>query len=257
MDQQMPKQPKKKMFKWSYIETIFCISAVLVVFVPLLLTRSWGLPSFKDTGDIGDTIGGTTAPFIGLLSAWLVYKALKAQIDANEKIQEQFEKQKKDEKNDKIISFVTEQLNVLREDIKEFRMVESGYSDFDGDNITGSEAIEKILFNYPTCKSTHKTISTYNSKILEIKSFLQTVEYLVDLVIKSEIDGDEKEYLLLNIGRVHNIRLLYAVKRHEKFRMSKKTICDNCKGQHGLPDSLFEINDSIVKKIAVTTRHII
>ncbi|MBY0345760.1 MAG: putative phage abortive infection protein, partial [Neisseriaceae bacterium] len=50
--------------------------------------------SFANSGQIGDTIGGTTAPFIGLLSAVLVYRALQAQIEANEIIQEQIEEQK-------------------------------------------------------------------------------------------------------------------------------------------------------------------
>ena len=39
--------------------------------------------SFDKTGPIGDTIGGITAPFVGLLAAFLVYKSFMAQLEAN------------------------------------------------------------------------------------------------------------------------------------------------------------------------------
>ena len=89
---------------------ILCGGLLGIFIIPRLLTRDWsaGLPSFPDfatlinfasfanSGQIGDTIGGTTAPFIGLLSAVLVYRALQAQIKANEIIQEQIKKQEKE-----------------------------------------------------------------------------------------------------------------------------------------------------------------
>ena len=59
---------------------------------------------FRETGQIGDTIGGITAPVVGLVSAILVYLSFTAQIRANKIIQqesnfkyiiEEFEKVKK------------------------------------------------------------------------------------------------------------------------------------------------------------------
>ena len=38
---------------------------------------------FETTGCIGDTIGGTTAPFIGLISIYYLYKTLKEQQQFN------------------------------------------------------------------------------------------------------------------------------------------------------------------------------
>jgi len=48
-----------------------------------LLFTQFSIISFKDTGPIGDTIGGITAPFINLLAAFLVYKSFKAQVESN------------------------------------------------------------------------------------------------------------------------------------------------------------------------------
>lgn len=64
----------------------FCIGVALFALIaPLLFTRkAWFFDvSFVDTGQIGDTIGGISAPFIGLVGAFLVYKSFEAQIKAN------------------------------------------------------------------------------------------------------------------------------------------------------------------------------
>ena len=60
--------------------------------LPVLFTRS-GL-SFSETGDIGDTIGGITAPISSLVGSILVFLALKGQILANKFTQEQIRDQK-------------------------------------------------------------------------------------------------------------------------------------------------------------------
>lgn len=66
---------------------IFIISIILLVLTPWLLTREsiWPCMSFIETGQIGDTIGGTTAPVIGIISICLLYKTLKEQQDFSAK----------------------------------------------------------------------------------------------------------------------------------------------------------------------------
>lgn len=56
---------------------------VIIILAPFILTRSLGLVSFDDTGQIGDTIGGTTAPIIGIVSIYLLYRTLKEQAEFN------------------------------------------------------------------------------------------------------------------------------------------------------------------------------
>ena len=59
--------------------------AVIILFLPIVLTRAAILSifDFSYTGEIGDTIGGITAPFVGLVSAYLIYKAFTVQVEAN------------------------------------------------------------------------------------------------------------------------------------------------------------------------------
>lgn len=75
---------------------IILFSVILMLIMPWLFTRDFGLVSFEGKGNIGDTIGGITSPIVGLLGAILVYKALQAQISANNLLKTQFDKQQKD-----------------------------------------------------------------------------------------------------------------------------------------------------------------
>jgi hypothetical protein len=61
---------------------------------PYLFARNWGLPSFKDTGPIGDTFNGIAGPFIAIVAAILTYLAFWVQYQANDL-------QRKDIKNQK------------------------------------------------------------------------------------------------------------------------------------------------------------
>ena len=61
------------------------ITIVVVVIAPFILTRSSisDIFDFSSTGEIGDTIDGTTAPIIGLISIILLYRTLQEQIKFN------------------------------------------------------------------------------------------------------------------------------------------------------------------------------
>lgn len=68
-----------------YYWVIILIGCILIIIAPSILTLPWrdevlGLnTNFKSTGQIGDTIGGITAPIIGLVSIWLLYITFKEQ----------------------------------------------------------------------------------------------------------------------------------------------------------------------------------
>lgn len=68
----------------SWEKWIVFILLIFIILGPYLFSQlNWGI-SFNETGAIGDTIGGITAPFVNLLAAFLVYKSFTAQIQANE-----------------------------------------------------------------------------------------------------------------------------------------------------------------------------
>lgn len=76
---------------------ILVVGTVLALFSPVFFTRALTSISYATTGQIGDTIGGLTAPVIGIMGAVLVFLALVAQVRANEQVQKQIKDQKKDD----------------------------------------------------------------------------------------------------------------------------------------------------------------
>lgn len=75
--------------KYSIITLIFGVFiAILAPFIFTLPNR-FEIFSLKGYGDIGDIIGGSTAPIIGTVNAILLYLAFKAQLDASNKIENQ------------------------------------------------------------------------------------------------------------------------------------------------------------------------
>lgn len=71
-------------FMKKYLGWFVTLVIVLAIFAPTIFTLPW-LECFNrtETGQIGDTIGGTTAPFWGFLSVILLYITLKEQQSFN------------------------------------------------------------------------------------------------------------------------------------------------------------------------------
>lgn len=58
---------------------------LIIIALPMLFTRP-GIINFTETGQIGDTIGGTMGPFIAILAALLTFFAFWTQFDANREL---------------------------------------------------------------------------------------------------------------------------------------------------------------------------
>jgi hypothetical protein len=83
---------------------ILIAGIILTIVGPIIFTRPLGWLDLSNTGEIGSSIGGMTAPFIGLTSAGLIYLSFRAQIKMNIRQWEEIKKQNKK-------SEITEQRN--------------------------------------------------------------------------------------------------------------------------------------------------
>jgi len=130
---------------------LLLIGIPLSLLAPIIFTQPWGLMDFSNTGTIGDTIGGITAPFINILGAVLVFLALKSQIEANLSLQEQVERQDTDKK----LETKSKQLNQLYDNLKS-SIDNFKYSTLDRwelgntnqKELGGSEAIYKLFQDF-------------------------------------------------------------------------------------------------------------
>ena len=82
--------------KFNYKPYLLAALSVLLfsIFAPIIFTKCFSGISFgTETGVIGDTIGGVTAPFLSLVGSILVYTTLRAQIQANAIVIKQIRKE--------------------------------------------------------------------------------------------------------------------------------------------------------------------
>ncbi len=136
------------------------ISGILLIIVsPWLFVQ---LREFKDTGEIGDTIGGITSPLVGLLGAILVYFALKEQIKANEMTRDQFSKQDRDNKINRFESRFYQLLALHKETVDEISL--AGYN---GKKVEKRKAFESMYrefrYSFFLTKETYDKLRRENS----------------------------------------------------------------------------------------------
>lgn len=127
----------------------FLIIALLIGLIPFSLIGTRNVCEFINTGEIGDTIGGITAPFISFFAAVLVYLALKAQIDANDKIQSQFEEQNLKNQEDSLFRKFDDRIKFIINEINNFYYSSTYVSNNGGNkrNFEGLQAINELFLN--------------------------------------------------------------------------------------------------------------
>lgn len=187
---------------------------LLLVLIILILPPLLSLPAFckyfdfSITGNIGDTIGGITAPFINGLAAILVFIAFRAQINANEIFKNQ-------EKSRNII----EQILLIQEDKLE---IEKQISALISRISLLSSPLENILLNvinkviYFTSEMhlAHELIVEYSGEkdfIYRKLYYLYVIRYKdlftnLDVILKTSLTNINKDY------EKYIVELLFEIK---------------------------------------------
>lgn len=236
---------------------LFIVFGIIIFLIPIILTSKYCIISFSDTGEIGDTIGGTTAPFLGFFGSILVYLALKAQIDANEQVRLQFKKQENDSKVEKRIEYFKSRSNIILNEINNFYysyLDEQKKGDNKKLNYQGSQAILKLLENSKnTYYGQNRVVSPdlIEPKLKELESLLVFFEITI-LEIRNDItlDNNIKSELAQFLKFIFESKLRNNFKSVEKFKSEHNKKCSHdCGNFHGIPSYLFDLIDSIMLKI--------
>lgn len=236
---------------------IFIIGVILLIAAPFLFTRI-GFIDFTNTGQIGDTIGGVTAPIANLLGSLLIFYALQAQIDANRIVQEQIAKQTDTDSKKKAMQNLMDQFKILREDINEFEYI-TAVEYFEGStNKTtyltriGYDAFRQVIVGMKHFKSdNHGSIFEVNPKLLEVRSILIVIDNFTDKLQTTDIENGDREFLKNLISYQFNSKVKHCFDGMEEFRVSKHRPCEKCGQIHsGVPDEFFKIINSLNSKLA-------
>jgi len=175
---------------------------VLVVLAPYALTRSLTGVDFSSTGAIGDTIAGTTAPIIGLVSAALVFLAFKAQIDANRivlnEIAEETKARKAEEERRKTIEdfqYIHTFLKGSHERLQSIHIVRHGKA------LYGVEALGPMLNAFQS--------GSDSSNMDSVMNFFDGIE--IPIAMASELSLSRTQSRMLAIESLSCIRPLGAL----------------------------------------------
>lgn len=170
---------RKRNWLTKNLEFVFVGFILLVSFTPYLFSNFLLFESLtfdSNTGVIGDTIGGITAPFVNIFAGLLVYLALKEQVKANDL---QFDTQREDSR----FSLAINELNWI---IEEYRNIE-----FNG--VKGVNAIDEIM-KFDTSEDGEKSalIILYRN-VVTLKGYLQRINSII-----MSIESQEKRSILAN-----------------------------------------------------------
>tara|TARA_R110001583_G_scaffold10417_12_gene47969 strand:- start:25827 stop:26594 length:768 start_codon:yes stop_codon:yes gene_type:complete len=98
------------------------VGAFAVIVLPFVFTQLPGIVDFTETGQIGDTIGGITAPFVGLVGALLVYYSFKQQMIANQIQVDSLSDLKVTKRDDQLIKIIFDDSKTLLNLIESYKI---------------------------------------------------------------------------------------------------------------------------------------
>jgi hypothetical protein len=200
---------------------VLVVGVICIVAASFLLTMSGH--SFTETGDIGDTIGGITAPISSLVGSVLVFLALKGQMMANKITQKQIHDQQLDEQMKKEVIYVSDLYKYFLNSVNTF---ETKY-------YKGHRAIMKVisLLAESERKNAHDEGRLYYGTAAELLGILRLGKLFLEQVNKSRIDEHDKRYFKELVKHHYDSFILpYLVENTEK------PDCEVCGERHnGVP----------------------
>lgn len=193
----------------------------LIIFGPIIFTQFDSGPSFIGSGEIGDTIGGITAPFVNLLAAFLVYKSFTAQIATNKQQREDHNEQMSHLNREQKFSYISNLFKLIKDNYYQ----NNKYGQFDCSHIEfiftkshdfrlTEQFIElQKLENQPN--PTQQQIKRIEELVKEIKEIKQGLEFSI------------LEPIRLTLGTVKNIFYLIEELENSELQIGIKTFYRN------------------------------
>ncbi|GAB3849027.1 hypothetical protein GCM10028822_12800 [Hymenobacter terrigena] len=248
-----------KELKWS--KWLLSIGILCVITAPFVLTRSFGLFSFNETGPIGDTIGGITSPITSLIGSVLVFFALKAQIDANELVRQQFEQQQLDEIQRKVLTHLTEQVNLIRNDINDFGFVHERTDNnlaavvIPYKGASAFTAFVELLPDLLSSDSIRQNPFEALPTLASLKALLEMIDNILNSIRKASLSEEDKNFLtgVIAYQYTSKIKPAFSAKLHQfktmPLHFNIRPIPGN--SESVFSDSLYNLVLEIDKKIGV------
>jgi hypothetical protein len=188
---------------------LFALGMLLIMTAAVIVLSK--VPYFANTGQIGDTIGGLTAPIINLAGAILVFMSFREQVEANRIQWEKIEDENRKNKSEKIYNGFLQEFKELRDDTLNLKITiyDSGYRI---DESVGYQEKPPTTYTYYG----EEALIEFMNGIEEFANderyaFLHQAAYVIaniqDLLLSvsnnTDITSEEKRNLILKINRFY------------------------------------------------------
>lgn len=200
----------------------FILGILLITLSVYLFTKPaiWPGFDFSETGQIGDTIGGISAPFINIIGAVLVYLSFIEQFKANQIQRNALNNEIARNKEDKEFDLLFSLFRDIKTDLDNFHYYEvqthanrlGGAIQVENLKVSGATAIEELILHVDKCNSRGKDFNLTAEKggIMYIIGSLRDLRHKISV---SNLSGDDKDLLLNKVVFFYNAKLGELVKR--------------------------------------------
>jgi hypothetical protein len=217
----------QKINRQSKLAYIFLIVGLLFVsFAPFLFTQlSHYKPfDFSNTGQIGDTIGGVTAPFINLIAVLLIYFSFRQQLLSNEIQISLINDEKEERKKAKELELI----NLAYADLKNY--VDNFQYVFEKTSIKDMKTLEEIykgedaiyhLIKIIRQHKGHLAFRNQRNAVLSLISLLHLINTIIEKLDHARFKSHEKLFLINQLNTFFQIKIfnhvdaLYGMKEPE------------------------------------------
>lgn len=164
---------------------LLCISGVFL----FTISTQWERFKFGDPNEIGDAIGGITAPIINIFSAILIFSTIKLQIDTNEEQFNRLSKQIENQGKDRHFSIFNNEL----------KDIETYYKDLTYEGDVSFSAVSKSMTHMLSMTKSQKNYGqAFNSfnNMIEARIYILTNLFSIISAIENKEFHESEHYLL-------------------------------------------------------------
>lgn len=216
---------------------LLIIGGFLLICSPIVFAFLAPLEIFKETGQIGDTIGGTTAPISQFIGSLLVYWALKAQIDANQIIQDQIVEEQKKSEIQHELEQIHELYNFFERNLNKFDYTLNADHGTPNQNpviVYGGKAVQCFIRDLQNLGlDPHDDQGLLkNDHIREILGIMNSGKLILERINNSKISEDDKIFYKQIILHELTYSIFPSFELETKNR-NEVLLCNICKLPHG------------------------
>lgn len=230
------KAPKPKTFR---IEWLLLIAVVFVIIGPWVITREaiWPILDLSGKGEIGDVIGGVTAPVINLVAAYLVYIAFKEQKRANDEQVKAIIEERKERRED--IQVRDEEI-IFNTVLTEIDFCIDQYDSLEIEDRKGIAALQHAVYMFS------RPVKSNNQDV-EVLRLLVSLKYLKEYLYDLAMDINTLNNIQRRIRLKRKLLILLKVKTQSVYDELTKIAGTNGEIIH--LDTEFNIKDFSIKPI--------